>query len=271
MADRSSIATEDIRVTTGGTIPAEVAGPIAEDARRRVGTILDHFRQPVLSARVRITRHPDPAATNPYLAQANVDLNGHLLRVQVAAPTPGGALAQLEKKLRHAGERAHARWKDRVSRRSSAVPGEWRHSFEPAQRASYYPRPPDDRRVVQHKTFGLGVSTADEAAFDMDALDYDFYLFTELGSGQDSVLSRDTGGGYRLAQLNPSPDLVVEGAVPLAISERPAAELTEAEAVSRLNLSGEPFLFFCPPDSHRRGRVLYRRYDGHYGLIAPAG
>jgi ribosome-associated translation inhibitor RaiA len=271
MADTSSIATADIRVTIGGNIPAEVAGPITEDARRRVAAVLDHLRQPVLSARVRVTRHEDPAATNPFVAQVNVDLNGHLLRVQVAAPTPGEALTQLEEKLRHAAERAAARWKDRTGRKSSPAPHEWRHIFEPAQRPSYYPRPAEERRVVRHKTFGVAVSTADEAAFDMDALDYDFYLFTELGSGEDSLLARDGDGGYRLAQLVPQPGKVVRGAITLSISDQPAPVLTEAEAVRRLNLSGEPYLFFRQPDGHGRGRVLYRRYDGHYGLIAPAG
>lgn len=271
MADTHSIATTQIRVTIGGNIPADVAATIEADVRRRVGAVLDKLRQPVLAARVRVTRLADPAAANPFAAQANLDLNGHLLRVQVAAPTPGEALAQLAEKLRHTAERAAARWKDRTDRTTGPAPHEWRHVFEPARRPSYYPRPPDERRVVRHKAFGLPVSTADEAAFDMDALDYDFYLFTELGSGQDSVLSRGADGSYRLAQLTPAPRKVIEGAVTFTVSGQPAPVLTEAEAVTRLNLSGEPFLFFRQPDGDRRGQVLYRRYDGHYGMLTPAG
>jgi hypothetical protein len=45
--------------------------------------------------------------------------------------------------------------------------------------------------------------------------------------------------------------------------------LSEADAIARLNLSGEGFLFYLDPDSGR-GRVLYLRYDGHYGLITAA-
>jgi ribosome-associated translation inhibitor RaiA len=270
MADTTSTATPDIRVTIGGGIAEDMAGGITADVQRRVGTVLDHLRQPVLSARVRVTRHEDPAATNPFTAQANVDLNGYLIRVQVAAPTPGEALAQLSEKLRRAAERVSARWKDRTGRRSAPALHEWRHISEASQRPSYYPRPPEDRRVLRHKSFGLGSCTADEAAFDMAELDYDFFLFTELGSGQDSVLYRTGPDSYGLAQLAPEPGKVTPGAVTLAISEQPAAVLTEAEAVSRLNLSGEPFLFFRKPDGQHRGRVLYRRYDGHYGLIGPA-
>jgi ribosome-associated translation inhibitor RaiA len=274
MVNTNSLQAADIEVTFGGGIPAAATAAIAADARRRLAAVASQLRHPVLSARVRVTRHGDPAAANPFTAQANVDLNGRLLRVQVGAPTAGEALAQLEDKLRRVAERAAARWKDRSARRSAAAPREdheWRHIFEPARRPSYYPRPPADRRVVRHKAFGLAVCTTDEAAFDMEALDYDFHLFTELGSGQDSVLSRDENGHWTLTQLTPRPAKVIKGAVPLTVSTQPAPVLTEAEAVQRLNLSGEPFLFFRQPDGHRRGQVLYRRYDGHYGLITPAG
>ncbi|MFI8458033.1 sigma 54 modulation/S30EA ribosomal C-terminal domain-containing protein [Kitasatospora sp. NPDC085464] len=46
-------------------------------------------------------------------------------------------------------------------------------------------------------------------------------------------------------------------------------ELTVAEAVSRLDLTGLPFVFFTDTATGR-GNVLYHRYDGHYGLITPA-
>ena len=42
-----------------------------------------------------------------------------------------------------------------------------------------------------------------------------------------------------------------------------------AEAVERLDVDVEPFVFFVEPESGR-GNVVYRRYDGHYGLITPA-
>ncbi len=38
------------------------------------------------------------------------------------------------------------------------------------------------------------------------------------------------------------------------------------EAVARLNLSDDRFVFFYDPPSGR-GMVLYRRYVGHYGLL----
>jgi ribosome-associated translation inhibitor RaiA len=266
MADTASITYEDIRVTLGDSVPEEAAG----ESRRRVSAVLGHIRQPVLSARVRVTRHGDPAVDRPFSVQANVDVNGHLLRVQAQAETLSESLAVLEDKLRHAAERLAARWRDRNDRRPSGGEHEWRHTDEPSHHPSFYPRPPEERRIVRHKAFGLAVSTADEAAFDMNSLDYDFHLFTELGTGQDSVIYRAGPTGYRLAQIHPEPDRIAPGALPLTVSDQPAAVLTTAAAVNRLNLSGQPFLFFRQADGQRRGRILYRRYDGHYGLITPA-
>ena len=40
------------------------------------------------------------------------------------------------------------------------------------------------------------------------------------------------------------------------------------EAIERIGVGGERFVFFADSASGR-GNVLYRRYDGHYGLIAP--
>jgi hypothetical protein len=47
-----------------------------------------------------------------------------------------------------------------------------------------------------------------------------------------------------------------------------AARLTVSEAVARLERLGLPFVFFANPVTER-GRVLYHRYDGRYGLGTP--
>jgi hypothetical protein len=52
------------------------------------------------------------------------------------------------------------------------------------------------------------------------------------------------------------------------MSNVPAPLLDTAEAIDRLRLSGQPFLFYLD-GNHGRGCVLYHRYDGHYGLIDP--
>ena len=81
----------------------------------------------------------------------------------------------------------------------------------------------------------------------MELLDHDFYLFTDLETDTDAVIYRRPDGGYELAG-------------------QPAPMLTEAQARERLDVGGEHFVFYREPVGGR-GRVLYRRYDGHYGVI----
>jgi Sigma 54 modulation/S30EA ribosomal protein C terminus len=53
-------------------------------------------------------------------------------------------------------------------------PHEWRHESGPTHRPSYFPRPEDERQIIRRKSFTLPTSTVDEAALQMDLLDYDF-------------------------------------------------------------------------------------------------
>ena len=104
---------------------------------------------------------------------------------------------------------------------------------------------------------------------ELDLLDYDFHLFTERSTGEDSVLYR-VGDRYRLAQAQPKPDCL--GPLPAAVtlSEHPAPVLILAEAIGRLEWLGQPFVFFVNPETGRAS-LLYHRYDGHYGLVGPGG
>jgi hypothetical protein len=54
----------------------------------------------------------------------------------------------------------------------------------------------------------------------------------------------------------------------LAVDTTPAAELSDEEAQRRLDISEAPFIFFRSSVTGR-GAALYRRYDGHYGLVEP--
>lgn len=240
-------------------------------AHTRIGAVLRYARDPVLHARVRLTRLADPALERPAIAQANLDLNGRLLRAQVARPTMQEAIDEVHDRLQAQIGRAGKDWEEIRGRRPSGEPGEWRHTGVPRQQTPYFPRPAEEREITRHKAFGLPRLTLDEAAFDMEMLDYGFHLFTEEGSGVDSVLYRtDDGVGYRLAQVTPNPDAVAFGATNCTVSSAAAPRLSVPEAVERLTVTGWPFVFFADADTGR-GCVLYLRYDGHYGLVTPAG
>jgi hypothetical protein len=119
--------------------------------------------------------------------------------------------------------------------------------------------------VIRRPGYAARPLTPDEAVAELDLLDYDFFLFTERSTGEDSVLYR-VGDRYRLAQARPKPNRL--GLLPVAVtlSRHPAPVLRLAGAISRLDLLGQSFVFFVNPDTGRAS-LLYHRYDGHYGLV----
>ena len=251
--------------TRGGVSEAE-----AEYARSRVGSALHHASEPVLYVRVKLTRLPDPAVARPAVAQVNVDLNGRLVRAQAARSTIQEAVDEVHDRLRDRVLQSDRGWESVRGARPSGETHEWRHQSEPTERPPYFSRPVEDREIVRHKAFGLDRMTVDEAVEEMTTLDYGFHLFTESGSGIDSVVYRTHDPiEVHLAQVRPRPDLVpVTTAV--VVDPRPVPRLTMAEAAERLEATGAEFVFFMDAASDR-GCLLYHRYDGHYGLITPAG
>lgn len=250
--DKTPTPTVDVQVVRHGQLPG------ADDyARKKITRLLHLAPAPVLSARVRLTKHPDPAVARPVVAQANLDVNGRLVRAQVADTTARQAIDRLEARLRHRLERLRAH-------------RQWHHSGEPPHRLGHATRPADEREIVRHKTYALDRATIDEAAVDLELMDYDFHLFTETATGKDSVLYHAGATGYRLAQITPSrPAALAPHRVTVTISPQPAPVLRLDEAITRLALTELPFVFFL--DAERgRGSVLYHRIDGHYGLITTA-
>ncbi len=237
----------------------------AEDAVRKV---IARLHEPVLFARVKLFHEPDPARTRPAEVQVLLDVDGDLVRAHVAAPTMPEATNALTDRLRDQLEHRAQRREYLHSSDGVAHPGEWRHGDVPTIRPPYFDRPVEERELVRHKTFAVGELTPDEAAFDMEVLDYDFYLFRDLASGSDALMERVGPGAFRMTRSAHSDMEVGPTAVQLEISDVEVPALRLEDAIELLNVEGDTHLFFVEPTTGR-GDVLYRRYDGHYGLIAP--
>lgn len=237
-------------------------------AREKLIGLTAHVNEPVLFTRVKLTQHADPAARRPAVAEAALDINGELVRAHVAADRMMEAVDLLDRRLRDrlAHFRDHRGW----SRPNDVVPvpGEWRHGNLPTDRPHYFDRAPQDREIVRHKTWAPDELTVDEAACDLETLDYDFFLFRELATGQDSVLVRVGDGSYRLLQAHPDPTAVEHAVSTVELVEAPPPSADLIEAIEHLNASHEPFVLVADQGNDRTS-VLYRRYDGNYGLITP--
>lgn len=277
--------TTPVHVQLDGQIPADVA----TYAERRLREVIDESRFPVLHGRIRLTRYADPALERPVVGQANLDVRGRFLRAQLSAPTAREAVDllqdRLQRRLHHLVQRADGSWEDRRGRYDEHDHGlgegyragpdagedhEWRHGDEPTHRPPYFPRPPEEREIVRHKSVTPARCGIDDAAADMEDLGYDFHLFTEAGTQQDCVLYRSGPSGYRLAEATTRPDAeLAPHRLLVTVSDQPAPRLSVEEATARMAVWERPFLFFVD-SGNDRGAVLYHRYDGHYGLISPA-
>ena len=258
--------TAEIRVETHGTVPGEAASQVAA----QVGSLLRVAAEPILSARVMLTMAADPAVARPAVAQATIDMNGRVIRAQAAGQTMRAAIDQMASRLRIRLVRAARNWAALRGTIPVPEPGEWRHQSIPAYRPPYFPRPAEQRAVIRRVSYAARPETPEEAAAELDLLDYDFHLFTERSTGQDSVLYR-TRGGHCLAMAHPDlgrPAGPLPGS--MTLSPLPALRLTVQQAAGRLDATGETFTFFIDIDTGR-GSVLYYRYDGHYGLLVSVG
>ncbi len=271
-SDRSERATAQgrngaelqLQVVTHGLVPERER----RDAETAVLGVLDKLREPVLLARLKLSHETDPARVRPAVAQVTIDLNGDLVRAQAAARSAPEATDLLIRRL-HDRLEHRARHREFLHRNELVgEPGEWRHGDIATSRPPVFERPVEDRQLVRHKTFAVGELTPDEAVYDMEQLDYDFYLFSELASGADAVVARTESGGYRLVRASGSDTDSGPTAVPLEVSPQAPPTLSLDAAIERLNTGGESHVFFVNAGSGR-GNAVYRRYDGHYGLISP--
>lgn len=243
-------------VVRGGVPDAMVAY-----AREKTLHVVASTNVPVLAVEVRLDLHGDPARRRPNHVEITLDLDGAPVRAHGNAPTMreaiDGTCARLRRRLGTATERARARTFRHRDERS------WHHDDEPTERPAFYPRSASTREVVRRKTFAAHPETIDEALTDLDLLDHDFYLFRHDETGAEAVVYR-LDDRYGLMQRAPTEYTSVARGDELEIGPPPVHSIETAR--SMLDESDAPFVFFIDAVDDTAG-VLYRRYDGHYGVI----
>ena len=248
-------------------------GPVPDVTRTRAQGMLDKLTdmapRPILFGRVKAKvdqeRDPDEQA----IVQASMDVSGKIIRAEASASSIRQAMGIVESRLERRLMRLAERRQDANKRPPSTPAGEWRSGDLPSQRPDYYDRPPEERKVIRRKTFApedeVSVS---EALFDMDVLDYRFFLFTDEADGKPSIVY-EGDDGVALRKIDGSTPPEEEIRVDIRVNEAAAPRIEVDDAIERLNVSDEPFIFFQDDDTDRAS-VLYRRYDGHYGLVSPS-
>ncbi|MET9885578.1 HPF/RaiA family ribosome-associated protein [Streptomyces sp. NPDC006430] len=257
----------EVLVSNRGPVPEGAS----EYAQEKVLAAIAHLGAPVLAVRAQLTQAANPSASRPATAQAMVDVNGRPVRAHAAADTMFEAVDLLQDRLaaRLARTRQHGGQDHRIGGGGAGGAEASRASRSDAPRPDRYQPPIEERRIVRHKSFSLGRQTPEDAVIDLESMNYDFWLFTDMTSGADSIVYRDARtGGHRVASADGDNPTYEAGPL-LSVSPARAPECSIDEAVGRMRITGLAFVFFVD-SATGRGCVLYHRYDGHYGLITPA-
>jgi len=231
-----------------------------EHATGKVRALCELGHEPVLTAVVKLRLREDSSDSLPAIAEATVDLNGVAIRAHASADTMTEAIDRLDDRLSKRLRRHRQRFEDR------------RRDPEPEPVAShpgFASIPPDEREVVRHKSLAMHPMTVEEAADEMDLLDHGFYLYLDTDHDIDRVVFHNGGGAIHVVPAVDGEALPGDTRPPIHPAPLVLNHLPLLEAEVLLDEGDEPFVFFAEPDSGR-GQVLYRRFDGHYGLISPA-
>jgi ribosome-associated translation inhibitor RaiA len=259
--------------------------PIAHVIRGPVDTIdleyglerIEHATRvasgPVLRLELRLTQHQDPARHLRAFAEMHAVVNGQPVRARGAAPTMHEAIDAVAQRFTLQIERARDRQAAQHQRLTDA--SSWHHADRGAPNDPHhdgvFPRTPETRELVRRKVFRLERETVDEAALDLELLDHDFFLFINVATDEPNLLVR-TRVGYELFQPHPDPRGLTRVVTEVRAHSEVAPVCSVAEARVLLGLQHEtndhlPFVFFVDRD-RGVGAVVYRRFDGHDGLIA---
>lgn len=254
------VSPEDVIVTSRGPVPHA----IIDHAKEQVAHAARLAGRDVLSATVTLTERTNPSIKEPSRAEVVFNISGTPVRAEADAPTIAQALDGVVDRIERRIVDLVNRWEDRSRWLQPNQDGEWRRGAPPTQRPDHFPRPVDEREVVRRKTFAVAPTTAQEAVYDMEALEHDFYLFTDATTGAPALVHRRADGSYGVSGIGDELEELED--VEALVVEPPPPTLDEVEARGRLDASGEPFVFYID-EATGQGSVVYLRYDGHYGVV----
>jgi ribosome-associated translation inhibitor RaiA len=248
--------------------PKHVPPKEADLARRRIAE-LDRYvdGDELQSARLTLRRAHANAA-RPFVADAVVIFDGRPLRAHTTGRTPqqaaDAAAEHLRRQLRRVVDRDVAlRNEPRVIEKAlEDLP-----PLDVGHRPEARLKPPEERQIVHRRTYlSVPISTVD-AVNELLDMDVEFFLFRHARTDEDVVVYRRDDG--RIGLLHPPGSaLADEDDIVVPEASRYSEPLTLEQARTEMDYLNHRFLYFIDADDGR-GKVLYLRHDGDYGLVEP--
>ena len=140
--------------------------------------------------------------------------------------------------------------------------------LEPTHRPEADLKPPEERQIVRRRTYADHPESTLEAAVDMFDLDEEFHLFVHVRTSEDVVVHRRED--KRIGLIHPRGSILADETDDVVVAEpdRYSGPLTLDQARAEEDIVSHRFLYFIDAGDGR-GKVLYLRHDGDYGLVEP--
>jgi ribosome-associated translation inhibitor RaiA len=247
--------------------PADLPRSERQEILERFERLARYTDDPIDAVRVTLRRPETRTARQRWVADASLVLNGRRLASHaIAGSAPQAAREaadRLHRQMRRVADAPVALRNDRQAIKGALarLEHERRHRPRPSL------KPPDLRDIIPLRTaYPLPESTLDAVA-DLLDLDLEFLLFRHARTGEDVVVHRrdDT----RIGLLHPpgSP-LSNENDIVVPEPSRYEQPIPLAKARDEMDVLGHRFVYFIDA-ADGRGKVLYLRHDGDYGLVDP--
>lgn len=247
-------------------------GPIADEDRERaqekISELAGKVGEPLLSAHVTLREEANPRIERGARAEGEVDVNGRTVRAQVADISMPAAIDQLVDRLARQVHRHVDRMRSMRRDEADATPGRWRNGEFAPSRPGRFTRPVGERELVRRKGFAVAPMDPLQAVVELEDLDHDFFLFRGRSRDVDAIVyHRDDGHIGLIGPRDVEWDDVAELGV-VCEPTRQSEPVTIEQATAEMDELNHRFLFFYDA-ADGRGKVIYLRYDGNYGLIEP--
>jgi ribosome-associated translation inhibitor RaiA len=252
-----------VELTVQGDLPAAEA----DRARRRIADLQKYAREAPQSARLTLRLGgASRIARIFYVADASLVLaDGRLLAAHATGDTVAAAGEEVADRLlrqvrRAVGSEVARRNEPAVIRKGlSDLNLDLR--YRPASRL----KPPEEREIVVTRQVPEEPVSTLGAVADLVDHDLEFSLVRHVRTGEDLVVFRRDDGNVGLLHP-PGSDLADENDIVIPEPSRYPQPITLADARSEMDVLNHRFLYFIDA-ADGRGRALYLRHDGDYGMV----
>lgn len=241
------------------------------ELRRRLERLPQLTDKPLLGVRLTLRTPAGNRRSDQWLADASVVVGGRVLAAHATRPDAFGAtdaaVERLRRQLRRtAGIEVATRNEPRVLAKALAdmVGDDNRPAALPRPRTR---KPPELRDLLPVRTWAPAPEGTFDAVADLLDLDLHFLLFTHARTREDAVVHRRDDG--RIGLLHPPGSVLAdENDIVVPEPSRYPEPIPLAQARNEMDVLDHRFLYFIDA-ADGRGKVIYQRHDGNYGLVEP--